>query len=168
MLEAAIHPNLDPEFQRYGLSSLEQAFRDCETRMGRPATNLEVCYELGMSLQEFYSLLDLYRGVGLGRVDDLESYDGDRKSEPRVKYVPDPVDQGAFHIYPKSRFQIAMAQALESLPKNEKLVVSLRHNKDLTMLEIARIFGISEARIAQIYTAAMLRVRGKLQSLDVG
>jgi len=166
MLETTARNQVVMQFDGRGPGLLERAFRDCEHRLGRPATNLEVCDELGMSLQELYSRLDDHRGVSIGRVDDCAGETGSEDSEPMVKYLPDPDNEGCFSVYSRTRFQAAMTQALESLPRNEKLVVSLFHNEDLTMRDIAQIFGVSEARIAQIHTTAMLRIRGKLLSLD--
>jgi RNA polymerase sigma factor FliA len=166
MLEAAVSVHFDPVSQGCGLSTLEKAFRECEARLGRPATNLEVCSELGLNLKDFYSLLDLHSGIGLGRVDTLEFSGADAGEEPCVKYVPHPEEEESGCVCSKLGFELAMAQALETLPKNEKLVVALHHNEALSMREIAQVFGISEARVAQIHTTAMLRIRGKLQSLD--
>ena len=150
-----------------GLRDLEKAFRDCESRLGRPATNLEVCSELGLSLKELYSVLDLHMGIGLGRVEDCSDAEGDSEMEVRVRYYPDPANEESFQVYSKTGFSAAMAGALETLPKNEKLVVSLHHNEGLSMQEVAEIFGVSSARIAQIHTTAMLRIRGKLQSIGL-
>jgi RNA polymerase sigma factor FliA len=166
MLESATCGQIEIEMHDGELSLLEKAFRDCEHRLGRPATNLEVCNELGVSLKELYSLLDSQRGVSLGRVDEREGNDPSVSVEPLLKYVPDPDNEEYFYLYPSARFQSAMAQALEALPKNEKLVVSLHHNEDMTMRDIAEIFGVSEARIAQIHTTAVLRIRGKLLALE--
>jgi len=166
MMAATLQVALDPTFHENGRIALERAFRDCEARQGRPATNLEVCDELGLSLRELYALLDLYRGIGMGCIDDFVPVGVEGELGPLVKYVPNPSQAEIFHILSKADFRIAMVQAIEDLPKNEKLVVSLYHNEDLTMQEIAQIFGISEMRVAQIHTTAMLRIRGKLQSMD--
>ncbi len=166
MLEAAFHENIDPTVQGTELRTLERAFNDCEIRLGRPATNLDICNELGLNLREFYTLLDSNRGIGLGRVSDCAADNGNGYGEALVRYFPDPADEESFCTCSKAAFGSAMARALEGLPKNEKLVVSLRHNEDLTMQEIAQIFGISELRVAQIHTTAVLRIRAKLQSLE--
>lgn len=166
MMEATLEMTLDPTFHENGRLALEKAFRECEVRQGRPATNLEVCDELGLSLRELYALLDLCRGIGMGGVDDFVPGGVEGELALLVKYVPNPSQAEIFHIVRKSDFRRAMVQAIEDLPKNEKLVVSLYHNEELTMREISQIFGISETRVAQIHTTAMLRIRGKLQSLD--
>jgi RNA polymerase sigma factor FliA len=166
MLETTVHVTRDVNSMEQACMTLERAFRDCEARLGRPATNLDICDELGLDLKELYALLDRYRGIGLGCVDNYASLDATTDIGPLVKYVPNPEHKGTFCVYPRSAFRVAMVQAIEALPKNEKLVVSLYHNDDLTMQEIARIFGISEMRVAQIHTTAMMRIRGKLLGLE--
>lgn len=166
MLEAILQATLDSTISDNGCMALERAFKDCEVRLKRPATNLDVCDELGINLRELYAVLDRYRGIGLGCVDDFTPADVGGDLGPLVKYIPNPEQKEIFCVYPKSEFRVAMVQAIDALPKNEKLVVSLYHNEDLTMQEIAQIFGISEIRVAQIHTTAMLRIRGKLIGLE--
>jgi RNA polymerase sigma factor FliA len=166
MLETTLQATRDSYSTDKACMTLERAFRDCEARLGRPATNLDICDELGLNLKELYALLDRYRGIGLGCVDDCAPVAEATDVGPRVKYLPDPAQKEFFCIYLRSAFRVAMVQAVDALPKNEKLVVSLYHNEDLTMQEIAQIFGISEIRVAQIHTTAMLRIRGKLLGLE--
>jgi RNA polymerase sigma factor for flagellar operon FliA len=167
MMEVLIQASPEPAYHETGRIAFERAFRDCESRLGRPATNLEVCDELGLCLKDLYSLLDLNRGLGLGCVEDfVPGAAAEGELESLVRYVPDPSQPEAFCIYSKAEFRVAMMQAIDALPKNEKLVVSLYHNENLSMHEIAKIFGISEVRVAQIHTTAILRIRGRLSSLQ--
>jgi RNA polymerase sigma factor FliA len=166
MLETTIQEPRDSISAGKACMALERAFRDCEARLGRPATNLDICDELGLNLKELYALLDRYRGIGLGYVDDYAREDGTAGVGSLVKYLPNPERKEIFCVYPRSAFRVAMVSAIDALPKNEKLVVSLYHNEDLTMQEIAQIFGVSEIRVAQIHTTAMLRIRGKLLGLE--
>lgn len=167
MVEAALTTDSDREDRERARVRLERAFRDCEAREGRPATNLEICGELGLTLREFYALLETQRGIGLGRLDELVSENLHENPDPLVRYAPDAEKKECFGLYPKSLFRAAMEGAIEGLPKNEKLVVSLHHNEGVAMKEIAQIFGISEMRVAQIHTTAMLRIRSKLQALEL-
>ncbi len=164
MLETVYQVNSSPALPAMELKLLERTYIECEARLGRPATNLEVCEELGMSLGDLYSLLDSCRGVGLGRVDSNAFAETSDTSEHVVKYFPDPSIEEAFSVCSESAFHTAITHAIEALPRNEKLVLSLCHEEDLSLEEVAGIFGVSEARVAQIHTIAMLRIRGKLQS----
>ena len=58
-----------------------------------------------------------------------------------------------------------MAEAIEALPEKERLVLSLYYHEELTMKEIAQILEITESRVSQIHTKAVLRLRGKLRTL---
>ncbi len=58
-----------------------------------------------------------------------------------------------------------MAEAIEALPEKERLILSLYYHEELTMKEIAQILEITESRVSQIHTKAVLRLRGKLRTL---
>lgn len=147
-----------------GVRALENAFRDCEARLGRPATNVDVCEELGITLEDLYEHLERYRGLNLGRFDEIGSQAPDETSLS-VRYVPFPRDEEISYIYPASEFRRGLTDAVNALPKNEQLVVYLRYRQKLSWAEIAASFGLSESRVAQIHTTAMLRIRPKLLDL---
>lgn len=167
MWQGAVESDLFAISHEAGLRELENAFRRCEERAGRPATNLEVCEELGITLAEFYRLLERYRGLSLGRFEEIASADAE-DGGGLVKYVPHAHDDEIYYLYSKSELRDALSRAFDALPKNEQLVVSLLYHHRLKTAEIAGIVGFSEARVAQIHTTAMLRMRPKLLALDPG
>src|SRR3989441_7107573 len=80
--------NLDwaPRSLRKKSKDLEKVHKELEQRMGRPATEKEVCDEMNMTLDEFYELVDQIKGLNIGSFQDLASQDDDKNSEPLVKY----------------------------------------------------------------------------------
>ena len=64
-----------------------------------------------------------------------------------------------------SEMRQMIAQTIATLPEKERLVVSLYYYEDLNMKEIGGILGITESRVCQIHTKAVLRLRAKLKSL---
>ena len=58
-----------------------------------------------------------------------------------------------------------MVDGVENLPERERLVLSLYYYEELTMKEIAQVLDITESRVSQIHTKAVLRLRGRLRSL---
>src|SRR5512142_96670 len=79
--------NLDwaPRSLRKKSKDLEKVYKDLEQRLGRPATDKEVCDEMDISLEEFYELVDQIKGLNLGSFQDLGSQDDEKSSEPLVK-----------------------------------------------------------------------------------
>jgi len=146
---------------RPGLRMLENAYRNCETKLGRPATNIEVCEELGITLQDLYALLEQYRGLKLGQFEEIEVQEADG-TDVQIRYAPFAPDEEDCHVCAQADFRNSLSLAVNALPKNEQLVLFLRYRQKLSAAEIAARLGLSEARVAQIHTTAMLRIRPKL------
>jgi RNA polymerase sigma factor for flagellar operon FliA len=160
--------NLDwaPRSLRKKSKDLERVYRDLEQRMGRPATDKEVCEAMGITLEEFYELVDQIKGLNLGSFQELSGQDDDKNSEPLVKYVPDAPQMDPFFVFHKSEIQGMLSTAIDTLPKKERLVVSLYYFDELTMKEIGKVLGVNESRVSQLHTKAMLRLRTKLRKMN--
>ncbi|MFH1574219.1 MAG: FliA/WhiG family RNA polymerase sigma factor [Acidobacteriota bacterium] len=157
--------NLDwaPRSLRKRSKDLEKTYKELEQRLGRPATDKEVSDELGITLEEFYELVDQIKGLNLGSFHELGPQDDDRHSEPLIKYVPDSPQMDPFFLFHKSELRGLLAGAIDALPKKERLVISLYYYDELTMKEIGTVLGVNESRVSQLHTKAMLRLRTKLR-----
>ncbi len=159
--------NLDwaPRSLRKKSKDLEKVYKDLEQRLGRPACDKEVCDEMGITLDEFYELVDQIKGLTLGSFQELAPQDDDRNSEPLVKYIPDAPQMDPFFLYHASEIHGLLGGAIDMLPKKERLVVSLYYYDELTMKEIGKVLGVNESRVSQLHTKAMLRLRTKLRKV---
>lgn len=157
--------NLDwaPRSLRKRSKDLEKTYKELEQRLGRPASDKEVSDELGITLEEFYELIDQIKGLNLGSFHDLAPQEDDRNGEPLVKYVPDAPQMDPFFVFQKSELRDLLSLAIDTLPKKERLVVSLYYFDELTMKEIGKVLGVNESRVSQLHTKAMLRLRTKLR-----
>ena len=160
--------NLDwaPRSLRKKSKDLERVYRELEQRLGRPATEKEVCEAMEISLDEFYELVDQIKGLNLGSFQEMSGKDEEKNSEPLVKYVPDAPQLDPFFVFHKSEIQGIMSTAIDTLPKKERLVVSLYYYDELTMKEIGKVLGVNESRVSQLHTKAMLRLRTKLRKVN--
>ena len=160
--------NLDwaPRSLRKKSKDLEKVYRDLEQRLGRPAADKEVCEEMGISLKEFYELVDQIKGLNLGSFQELSSQDDEKNGEPLVKYVPDAPQMDPFFLFHKTEIKGILSTAVDTLPKKERLVVSLYYFDELTMKEIGEVLGVNESRVSQLHTKAMLRLRTKLKKMN--
>ena len=150
---------------RHGIRILENAYRHCEIRLGRPPTNIEVCKELGITLQDLYGELERYRSLTLGKSEEIAGQEAGR-ADVLIRYAPFAPDDADCHLYAQADFRSTLNLAVNALPKNEQLVLFLRYRQKLSVAEIAERLGFSEARVAQIHTMAMLRVRPKLLAVQ--
>ena len=160
--------NLDwaPRSLRKKSKDLEKVYRELEQRLGRPASDKEVCEEMEISLEEFYELVDQIKGLNLGSFQELSSQDEEKSGEPLVKYVPDAPQMDPFFVFHKSEIKGILSTAIDTLPKKERLVVSLYYFDELTMKEIGKVLGVNESRVSQLHTKAMLRLRTKLKKMN--
>jgi RNA polymerase sigma factor FliA len=159
--------NLDwaPRSLRKRSKDLEKVYKELEQRLGRPASDKEVCDELGITLEEFYELVDQIKGLNLGSFHEMASQEDDRNSEPLIKYIPDAPQMDPFFVFHKSEIRNMLGGAIDALPKKERLVVSLYYYDELTMKEIGKVLGVNESRVSQLHTKAMLRLRNKLRKI---
>jgi len=150
---------------RQKIKEVENAFESLEIKLGRPPAEEEVAESLHMSIIEFHKLLDESRGVGIGvfRIDvDDESNITDTRM---LKYFTDEESPSPVLVLEKEEMKRVLARMMKALPQKEKLVLSLYYLDDLNLKEIGKILELTESRISQIRTAAVLRLRAKLAEM---
>jgi len=139
---------------------LERAYKTLENELGRNATDEEVAAELQIDLKAFYSLLDNVRGVQIGSIEAVTK----EGSENLVEYVPDREENSPTFIMEKLELQRLLAGGIDRLPEKERLILSLYYYEDLTMKEVGAVLGITESRVSQLHSKAVLRLRGRMQT----
>jgi RNA polymerase sigma factor FliA len=155
-----------PRSLRKKAKELEQTYRKLEQILGRPATDVEVCEEMKISLDEYNELVDQIKGLTIGTFENVPNQEDDKNSEPLIKYVPDAPHMDPSFIFEKEEIKKILSTAIDTLPKKERLVVSLYYFDELTMKEIGKVLGVNESRVSQLHTKAMLRLRTKLRKMN--
>jgi RNA polymerase sigma factor for flagellar operon FliA len=148
-----------PRSLRRKKKDIEGAYHALEQQMGRAATDEEVAVHLGMPLEELHKNLDDLKGVTLGTFVEVGE---DGEGESIISFVPDPDAEDPSQTYQASEIKEILRDAMEVLPKKEMFVVQLYYFDELTMKEIGTLLNITESRVSQLHTKAMLRLRGKL------
>jgi len=153
-----------PRSTRQKARRLESAYVELEADLGRPATTEEVARRLKLSTGALYTLLDEVRSTNLVSLDEyVQGKDG----EGQTRLVDAVEDRES--LDPSERIDIedlkeVMNNAIMRLPSRERLVIALYYYEELTLKELGSILNVSESRISQIHTKAVLRLRGKLRS----
>jgi RNA polymerase sigma factor for flagellar operon FliA len=151
-----------PRSTRQKASRIERAFAEMEQQLGRVASDHEIVEYLGVSFEEYHQMLVEARGLRLVSLDEMH-VDNDETSERNLLEFlanPDYVDPAeAMNLDQMYRI---VADSIEALPEKERLVISLYYYDELTMKEIGEILDITESRVSQIHTKAILRLRGRL------
>jgi RNA polymerase sigma factor for flagellar operon FliA len=136
--------------------TISAAVRLVENRLGRDAKDQEIAAELGISLAEYHEMLSDSNGAHLYGFEDLGVTDDVLKdetlglsTEPHVNVLRADMKTHLTHI-------------IDSLPKNERLVLSLYYEQDLNLKEIGEVLGVSESRVSQIHSQATNRIKARL------
>lgn len=153
-----------PRSVREKAKQLERCYAKIEQSKGRQATDEEVCEELKLSTDEFHDMLNQVRSVSLLSYDDLSSFS---KSDKRALHGLG--DGGSKSPTPFSEVNVAaikrmIADAIHDLPEKQRLVLSLYYYEDLNLKEIGRVLDVTESRVSQLHTQAILRLKGKLRN----
>lgn len=142
---------------------LEKTYMQLETRLGRSATDAEVAAELGLTLDELSNLL---REVAANTIISLDDFipgeEGDDRKKRIVDMLEDDNASDALELLELGEVKELMAQTINRLPDKEKTVVYLYYYEGLTLKEIGAVLSLSESRISQLHTKAILRMRGSL------
>ncbi len=142
---------------------VSEAMYRIERRTGRDARDTEVASELGVSLEEYHRILQDAVGCRLFSIEEL-SENGDGFLEEHGGGESDtPGDQLA-----RERFKAALADAIAGLPERERLVISLYYEEEMNLKEIGQVLGVSESRVCQINSQAMLRLRARMRDWLTG
>lgn len=137
---------------------IAEAIHRVERREGRDVQDKEVAAELGMDLAEYHSCLSDVSGGRLFSLDELEE-----AGEPPV-LVYDSDDADPLDALQGSSFRQGLAQAIDTLPERERLVLSLYYQEELNLKEIGAVLGVSESRVSQIHGQAALRLRARMSA----
>ena len=141
---------------------LEREVVSLEHRLGRNPTGEEVASALNIDLNEYYALLDDVHVFTFISIDDSwEDNEGSPFSLADV--LCESESRNPQQQVMKMQLAEALGQAIENLPDKERLAVTLYYSEDLNLKEIGETLGLTESRISQLLSQAMVRLRGKLK-----
>jgi RNA polymerase sigma factor for flagellar operon FliA len=147
--------------------NLDGITRKLDQKLGRAASEEEVAREMKMNRGDFYRLLDHVRGAVLVSLDESRAGD-DQEPSTLADHLADPNAPDLEARLEDEQTRHVMLRTLDQLPEQERLVVALYYYEHLTLKEIGRTLGISESRVSQVHTRAMLRLRLRLHKAVVG
>ncbi|MCX7093543.1 MAG: RNA polymerase sigma factor FliA [Methylobacter sp.] len=132
------------------------AIRTLENKTGREAKDVEVAEHLGISLDEYNHILQDSSSSHIFSVEELAQA-GDQYLDEASSLDEEPID-----LLSRESFEQALANAIANLPERERLIISLYYDEELNLREIGEILNISESRVSQISSQAVLRLRSRL------
>jgi RNA polymerase sigma factor for flagellar operon FliA len=152
-----------PRSVREKSKQLERAYSKLEREFGRPATDEEMCVELECSLEEFHELVNKSKSVSLLNIDDSASFNrGDKKL--MVGLLENRRSSNPFSAVNYKNSQKIIKDGIKSLPEKQRLVLSLYYFEDLNLKEIGQVLDVTESRVSQLHTQAILKLKAKLKN----
>jgi RNA polymerase sigma factor for flagellar operon FliA len=154
-----------PRSVRARARDIERANAKLEHRLQRAPTDEEMSVELEMTVDEFQEALLQISNSSVAALDELwtvSDASGDQVS--LLDTLQDPGAPDPAQIMDATEMKDRVADAISRLPEREKLVVALYYYENLTLREIGEVLGVTESRISQLHTKAVLRLRSRLQS----
>lgn len=143
---------------------LEKCYSKIEHEKGRHATDEEICAELDINQDEFHDLLNQVRSVSLISYDDVAHFSkADKKALHGIR------DDASRSSTPFSEVSVAhikklISNSIQELPEKQRLVLSLYYYEDLNLKEIGKVLDVTESRVSQLHTQAIIRLKSRLKN----
>ncbi len=141
---------------------LERQIIALEHELGRNPTGEEVAASLGITLDGYYQLLDEVHVISFISLDD-SSDDEEGNVLSLADVLSNRDEKNPQQQVMMQQMAKALGDAIEALPEKERLAVTLYYSEDMNLKEIGETLGLTESRISQILSQAMVRLRGKLR-----
>ena len=152
-----------PRSLRRKAKQLEETYNVLEVRLGRPATDAEVAAELKIDLKELDEMVGEVSIATIMSLDADTSGDDSEQSTSLGDYLADPTTEDVEQILAQQEMKDLIGKRLTELPEKEQLVLVLYYFEELTLKEIGEILDVTESRVCQIHTKAIIRLKGKIQ-----
>ncbi|HEV7826187.1 MAG TPA: RNA polymerase sigma factor WhiG [Mycobacteriales bacterium] len=152
-----------PRSVRYKAREVEKAYASLEAKLRRTPTEQEVAAELDISTTELRAIFSQVSFVNVLALDELLNSGGEKGDKlSLVDTLEDSKAEDPVQAFEAEEMKYLLAGAINTLPEREKIVVTLYYYEGLTLAEIGQVLGVTESRICQMHTKAVLQLRGKL------
>jgi len=132
------------------------AMREVENKTGRDARDVDVAQNLGVTLEEYHQIIQDSNSSKIFAFEDLGV------NEEALDCPTNNPITGPLEGIQRDDFKVKLSKEIEKLPEREKLVLALYYDEELNLREVGEVLGVSESRISQIHSQAMLRLKSRL------
>lgn len=152
-----------PRSVRSRAREVEKAYAALENKLKRPPSDAEIAAEMDVSIDELNHIYTQLSTVSLVALDELMSVEGERGDKlSLVETLEDTKTMSPVEAFENEEMKGILTEAINRLPEREKIVVTLYYFEGLTLAQIGEVLGVTESRICQMHTKAVLGLKTKI------
>jgi RNA polymerase sigma factor FliA len=152
-----------PRSVRSRARDIERAIAELEAKLGRVPTDAEIAQKLSLTEEELDESLSEISRSSIAALDELWTISGSGGDQVAlIDTIEDTEAPEPQAMLSQTELREAIADAIARLPEREKLVVTLYYYEELTLREIGEVLGVTESRVSQLHTKAILRLKARL------
>ncbi|KKK91379.1 hypothetical protein LCGC14_2713560 [marine sediment metagenome] len=157
-----------PRSVRQKTREVEDAIRRLEGSLGRAATDQEIAKSMRIDIKDFHNIMLKISGTSMLSLNEVWYSGEDNDKISIVESIESPSSLNPDIIVEKEEIKRVIIEAISELPEKEKKVLILYYYEDLTLKEIGEVLTVTESRISQLHTKAIMRLRAKLSNVKRG
>jgi RNA polymerase sigma factor for flagellar operon FliA len=152
-----------PRSVRTRAREIERAIAELERTLMRAPTDEEIAAKIGISQDELEGSLTEISRSSMAALDELWTPQGGGGDQiALIDTIEDTSGPDPEFSLEQTELKEALGEAIARLPEREKLVVTLYYYEELTLREIGEVLGVTESRVSQLHTKAVLRLKARL------
>ena len=153
-----------PRTVRDRSKKIDKTVAELEKRHGRAVTDDELAQELDMSLDESYEMIAAVKCTNLISIDEFVSEGSSFDKKNLIDSIDKNSSKNPLDQMKNKDLRNAIIQNIEDLPEKYRLILSLYYFEDLNLKEIGRVLDVTESRVSQLHTQAIMKLKEKLKA----
>jgi RNA polymerase sigma factor for flagellar operon FliA len=157
-----------PRSVRQKTREIELTISSLEAQLGRTATDQEIASAMRMDEAEYMKTIQKISGTSVISLNDLWYSGDDNDKVSIVDSIESPSSLNPDVVVVNEEIRRVIVEAINDLPDKEKKILVLYYYEDLTLKDIGRVLQVTESRVSQLHTKAVLHLRSKLTNIRKG
>ncbi len=153
-----------PRSVRSRAREIEHAYVALENELKRVPTDAEVAVRMGVTDKEYADILSRLSYTSVVSFEEMWVGNDREEGQSALGTIKDDAAEDPVAVFETAEVKEILAEAIERLPEREKTVIALYYYEGLTLKEIGQVLGVTESRVSQLHTKAVLRLRAKLHA----
>ena len=158
MLDELRDADWAPRSVRKQARDIERAIHQLQQSLGQSPSEQQIAETMGVPLAEYQQMLSEAHGHQLVHYEDFENEDGETIGFNLTDSRPTPLQ-----VLQDDAMRESLIKGISELPEREKMVMAMYYQEDLNLKEIGAVLGVTESRVCQLHSQAILRLRGKMK-----